>query len=93
VDAMPRFALKTLLLSTSLVAIGLAAAVSAPAVRIHSQLACIVVHGLWFGGGAIAGAGIGLLLPFKMPSLGIMLGAILGAFVLLFVLIPISAGN
>jgi hypothetical protein len=82
----PRYSLKTLILSISLVAAGITSATSASTVLVNSGWMYFLVPGLWFGGGGIAGAGIGMLMPFKMPSIGATLGAMVGAVAQLIVL-------
>jgi hypothetical protein len=78
------------MLSLSLIAFGIAAAAWATSVRVDSAATYLLVPGLWLGGGALIGAGIGILLPFKIPSIGLIIGAILGVAAQLFIFLLLS---
>ena len=75
---MPSFSLKQLLVSTALVAIGVAiaawAAKSSSFTLETSYATRWLVVIAWFGGGAIAGAAT--LRPFRLSALGLCVGLI-----------------
>ena len=77
---MPRFSLKLLLLSTSLIATGLLFFVAPFRFGIHTNNEQILMAALFWTSGPLVGAGIGILLPFKMPSIGAVFGALVGLF-------------
>jgi hypothetical protein len=73
--AMPRFSLKTLLISTALISVGLGVIIvtfSSPPPKSFGNVA-LAAYSLshWFGGGALIGAGV--MLPWNKPWLGVAL--------------------
>jgi hypothetical protein len=74
----------------ALVTVGLTASLSALFVHINSEVMYFLVPGLWFGGAAMVGAGVGMLLPFEMPSIGAILGAMLGVAAQVFITLLLS---
>jgi hypothetical protein len=93
---MPRFSLKTLLISTTLISVGLGTIIvpfSFPPPNSFSNVGRAAYGALiWFGGGAIIG--IGLFLPWDRPWLGALLSIPIQliVFVLLFYLMVYFGG-
>ena len=78
---MPRFSIKDLLLATTMVAVGIGAALLAQqlakSLEYPGAALAIAELGLWVGGSALAGAGV--LYPFGRAVVGAAVGLVLSA--------------
>ena len=81
---MQRYSIKDLMIATAVVALGLFMAVSVlkPWWEPYLETYWFIVLGGYFGGSAIAGAG--LMYPFKKSKLGAWLGVAVGVAFLFF---------
>jgi hypothetical protein len=83
---MPRFTVKDLLISTSLIAVSFSCFALLSAIS-HNDSTAVLALLLWFSSGAFLGAG--LVTPFRHPLVGGLVGFVLAALIWLFIAITV----